>query len=179
MLLGNKATKEHLVGCKCSLRIFNFSKFYRVVLHLFCNCRCSVVMLDKPSGRMCHFISSHLIGKEVHFFGLVLALCVQLSTGHSPDVLEHDNSREKRTEILRIWFSSVFFILLTYGKTLWKIMAILLRKSMKKWGLWSLICKEEWKNTLLSPQFKWLWALFILLGHPWVLLWISPAAGWK
>lgn len=148
-------------------------------MHLFCNCRRSVAMLDKPSGRIYHFITSHLISTEVHFFGLKLVCFVQSSTRHSLDVLEHDTPGEKKTGKLRIWFSSVFLILLTYGKSLWKIMTILLRKSMKKWGLWSIICKEEWKNTLLSPQFKWLWALFILLGDPWGLLWISPAAGWK
>lgn len=37
----------------------------------------------------------------------------------------------------------------------------------------------EWKNTLPSPQLKWLWELFTILVPPWGFFWIYPAAGWR
>lgn len=67
-LSDNKAMKKHLVGCKCSLLIFQFCKFYWVMLPLFCICPFSVEALDKSSGNIYHCITSHSTDKAVHLF---------------------------------------------------------------------------------------------------------------
>lgn len=53
-------------------------------------------------------------------------------------------------------------------------MTSLLRKAVRELGLWSPIYMQEWKNTLPLPWLKWLWKLFTLSGHLWLLVPFRP-----
>lgn len=60
--------EETFSGLQMLFLIFQFCKFYWVVLPLFCICPFSIEVLDKSSGDIYHCITSYSTDKAVHLF---------------------------------------------------------------------------------------------------------------